>query len=160
MQLNAEQAPSPWHAVAALRVIERGATTPPTAPGHLLIVAADTVSALVRQTPALALFLTASGSLHIVMDALAGELRLALGSHTDLTLACALATTLVASLDALPGGVPEQRQHVTRLAQHLVYTSSIQRLADLWTSTSGYDVEVQRQVAPRFLQLLRALADG
>jgi hypothetical protein len=162
------------------------AARPAQVPDHLLLLAAEALHAILTAQPAASSLLVVEAQLHPLVDALALELRQALNTHIDLTLACTLATTLTAAAEhcsvattptlsaadesnttlALPSvqvgeeriSLQEIRESWKSVATHLTLTGSMERLSGLCASITDHEaVQLRRTMLP-LLKLVVSLA--
>lgn len=150
---------------------------------HILLLAAEALHALLTARPAASSLLVVEAQLHPLVDALALELRQALNTHIDLTLACTLATTLTAAAEhcsvataSTPSAADESEAHLsvqvgeerislqeireswTSVATHLTLTGSMERLSGLCASITDHEaVQLRRTMLP-LLKLIVSLA--
>ena len=149
------------------------AASPAKVPDHLLLLAAEALHAILTAQPAAAALLIAEAQLHPLVDALALELRQALNTHVDLTLACALGDTLTAVAACHSASESEAGQAQpwlfqvepsevsdgwTALATHLTLTGSMERLSGLCASITDHEALQLRTSMLPLLKLMVTLA--
>lgn len=148
----------------ATTLVRLAVAEPLAVPDHLLLLTAQALQALVMAEPAVAVLLVETGLLHLLIDALALELRQALTSHADITLASTFAAVLAATLERHPvvadGAAGELSAAHSALALHFTLTGSLERLGGLCASVVDPDAASQRAMTLPLLHTVLALAQG